>query len=1381
MAAVSILCAALVVAFGGVSECNAQNLLEGNVADTVTFRIGFFAPRSNEVAALKVEESRKGFQYLVEEVNRRGSKIKWRSHAPTPFRFELIELSTAEELDDAMRSLHFLVGAEGLSSDAAEIEAQAAFGDNTVLVRCCSAENASRYDHNEQIFDVRPRSGSYVDWLLRSLILQPVGNLGVFWVEDDAFHTAACQNALEVFQSFWRIKDSVKDREILLKNDSWIPIEPEPGGRANNFVEEWVESVTQVVKSNKLEAVIACMPEDHGEMLVNAMDAHEYPVKAFFLTDGPGNPKWVERLGELAVDLLSATQLPDSDTLTDEFFGTGSKYIASMRTRFGENYTPTGTAAASSISAYLLALSAEEAFSECDPVQDSPIDLLDVMKSNSSMDCDGNKAWTGSKYIINHLLELDISTFIGEVTFGKDGRNKEDPFTIQVNNKNKTNIVLPVSEKPLRFPAKNRYKSICHEGDRFAGLDYFNPCEPCQAGYYSDTANAKSCSLCEIGFYGEREHMTGCDRCPEFTTTTIKGSTSVMDCQCEIGYFLPGNRTGEQCLPCPQGATCAGGLALPEPNAGYWSNEERLCSKCQAGHFKLGETCMSCLSKVYFVIMLFLLYLTWYILNMVISVSVASLDMLLSFAQLTNIIASVSLNWPTHIAATFGISNVLDFDLDFLWPSCLFSNWSFAHNLYVQLFFPLMMGLMALFQSAVVVNLCSNPVLQVCRYVIFVPLHREELSKKWDSTVAAFLAAIDVSYVTVTQYLFRVFRCDSIAGKTVLSASPDIVCGSQRHRVLLGASIIGILFYLVGYVVFVSMTLFRMHKDRAFAVPKNIRRYGFLYKQYEPGYVWMAVLVLGRRLAFVAALVFMNSPAFQAAGLAVLATASLMIHVYTAPYVDTYLDVLFSFLLVALMFETFGGLMFFSENLSPQDRQLTEWVVLATLTLVGLVFAVIFATELKRKYYMHLLKRMHVEAVLHGKHRDAEGSQRHSFNRKTKRSEVSAELFPTFHPEFLFRGLQGWEEGLLDWDRLTDKLQAYMSDGSETSYLSTKNIARFWRKLVAKFPELIDFLAIADDTTRGHFVEFAKGLYTDYFLKKRVDSLQIFKVLNWRDRAPLAQWLSLCPERDRQFFTVFMARLFYRARGENATDQLLQKLSASGPGWFRQRSFQSSISSVSPADHRSSIRTRGFGSPARKPFKKITPGNARWIMKSYGERSIRQEIQSGNGPLFHSATPSMNSIAENSDLNISGQMATSGSDPTTTASCEMMGLGMEKMDSDLTEKLGEGSEESPRSMGSELKPPEEPPTGDSSGRKPQLSISISELKESGYEEDDEGDTPTDTSARDRTTWHSVRPGGKQDGGHGSRKLQKQAFQEEIVVDMPKPSVSLPRENGKRVG
>lgn len=80
---------------------------------------------------------------------------------------------------------------------------------------------------------------------------------------------------------------------------------------------------------------------------------------------------------------------------------------------------------------------------------------------------------------------------------------------------------------------------------------------------------------------------------------------------------------------------------------------------------------------------------------------------------------------------------------------------------------------------------------------------------------------------------------------------------------MVGGASLGILFYTVGYVLFVAGKLMQMHHSRSYRDPRNVRRYGFLYERFEPGYIWMSTFVLVRRLAFVAVVVFMESPAFQ--------------------------------------------------------------------------------------------------------------------------------------------------------------------------------------------------------------------------------------------------------------------------------------------------------------------------------------------------------------------------------------------------------------------------------------------------------------------------------------------------------------------------------------
>lgn len=117
-------------------------------------------------------------------------------------------------------------------------------------------------------------------------------------------------------------------------------------------------------------------------------------------------------------------------------------------------------------------------------------------------------------------------------------------------------------------------------------------------------------------------------------------------------------------------------------------------------------------------------------------------------------------------------------------------------------------------------------------------------------------------------------------------------------------------------------------------------------------------------------------------------------------------------------------------------------------------------------------------------------------------------------------------EHIHNWNKLTEMLKEYVSDQGECSYLSREPVAKFWRKLVDRFPELLDFLAVADKGQRDHFSAFATTLYQDFYLTNKIQKLPLFSVLNWRDRAAMAQWLAMAEESDREFFISFMRDLF---------------------------------------------------------------------------------------------------------------------------------------------------------------------------------------------------------------------------------------------------------------
>lgn len=77
----------------------------------------------------------------------------------------------------------------------------------------------------------------------------------------------------------------------------------------------------------------------------------------------------------------------------------------------------------------------------------------------------------------------------------------------------------------------------------------------CSLGYYASSTGTE-CAACQIGEYADDLGSTDCKLCsatsppssPGFTTTPGKGSTSIDDCVCEVGYA---GSAAVACTPCP--------------------------------------------------------------------------------------------------------------------------------------------------------------------------------------------------------------------------------------------------------------------------------------------------------------------------------------------------------------------------------------------------------------------------------------------------------------------------------------------------------------------------------------------------------------------------------------------------------------------------------------------------------------------------------------------------------------------------------------------------------------------------------------------------------------------------------------------------------------
>eukprot|EP00210_Caulerpa_lentillifera_P002360 g2264.t1 len=1095
----------------------------------------------------------------------------------------------AEEVDNLIKQdkVHFLGGSH---PDNAEEQMKQTSNEGILDFYCCVGPDALYEQNFPTVFGMHVSNKEYTRMTIQRLSLEGVKKLWIVSDEISPFTRTTCKAAFDFAMDF-------ADSSDCLANTTYIPFE----GLDND--PNFFTNITQVAKQANVEAIVACLMQDTGKALVDAVHDAQYPLKAFFLTLGPTSQDWVDDFDQKyrADSILSAAQWHKEMMYVDDFFGDGSTYTELYQDKFNGT-EPSYVSASASATGLTLHLAIKDAFQHCDiSLTNGNVDEL--LQNSSAISCeDKHSNKTGYERVLEALAATDMEIFFGHVRFNMFRRNIGlMPVTTQVlSNKQKSSdeeemeikAVLPLryATSLIRFPAENYYKDECRPG-YYVGPDPFDRCKQCEKGSISFVSNSSDCDSCPLGTYINKTGWSECLPCPNGTTTWQRGSTAVTDCSCLRNFYNPFGQIGETCYPCPEGAVCEGGSEQPYPLKGFWmslrnrnqaypcdpadlclggpefecrrGNTGRLCQDCADEYFHLIDHCFQCPNGTLIVFIIIGLLVGWYVINVIVSRSVVSLELMLGWAQLANIIGDVDLNWTEILTRMFGVANVLDFDVDILEPNCLIKEWGFKQNFMVQLCLPFVMSLMAgigFLSALLIFYLIDKKILRlqgkgkrVLSWFVAVPESTAELEKKWDLTIATFLASVDITYVTIAKYCFDVFCCETVDGVSVLKAAPEVACSNDYHTVLVVLSSIGIALYVFGYLVCTSWIVLSFWRKKSFCEERNIRRYGFIYQKFELEYYYTPIIIILRKLLFVMVLVFLNDPAFQIGALAIIINVSLMIHIFTAPYVDTYIDVLFSVLLVALMFESFGGLMFYSDNLPQENRAILEGIVMATFYLLILVFVVIFIMEMATKYHIYQIKKVHRQFVLDRLRSTGSGFYTNFTAKKgifetavsfaanvCKRDDldISYELVDTFKPSFVNKCLQKNKDLVEEWEKLTNMLDVYMSDQSPTSYLSVEQNAKFWRKMVDRFPEIVDYLAVVDEDTREQFKIFAQNLYKDFYLTNKVVSLPLMKILNWRDRAPMAHWLATASERDRDCFLRTISNM-YRTIGQDTTANIL--------------------------------------------------------------------------------------------------------------------------------------------------------------------------------------------------------------------------------------------------
>ena len=155
-------------------------------------------------------------------------------------------------------------------------------------------------------------------------------------------------------------------------------------------------------------------------------------------------------------------------------------------------------------------------------------------------------------------------------------------------------------------------------------------------------------------------------------------------------------------------------------------------------------------------------------------------------------------------------------------------------------------------------------------------------------------------------------------------------------------------------------------------------------------------------------------------------------------------------------------------------------------------------------------------------------------------------MYNVFTPVFMFQWLtkarvDDWQE----WHKLCVMVADYARPTSEVSYLSHKKIARFWRYLLANFPEVLDYLLSVDEEQRNAFSTFIDVMYEHFFESSDDQQSQLYQVVSSRYAAPVGLFLANANEQDIAFFQRVLKNAFEKVKGKEGARQISLAMSRS--------------------------------------------------------------------------------------------------------------------------------------------------------------------------------------------------------------------------------------------